>query len=326
MCQVTSQQRPVHRGFTLVELLVVIAIIALLIGILLPVLSTARRHADRAKCLSALRQLGNAYFLYGIDNKGWWPVATHFYIDNSGQPGGSAPTQREKRWHDYIGKYVISKTSVNVGGVPMESTEVNANGTSGFPQKTAATYVLEEGTIWDPVWIGTFRDRNSVLWGCPVWRRWSSTTQVNYGAHPGYSMNFFPLAPNDYLGVLNNAYFARRAYINANPAAGSLRPGNYFKQTKWTRPSERALLFDNVHGNLIIASASLAAWPYAPEKAGGLVFPTAPDLVNFSVDFNRHGKLPLGNSYNAASLNMLFCDGHADFVSARAAFKAILFR
>lgn len=54
-------------AFTLLELLVVVAVIALLMGVLLPVLGAARASARGVACVSNLRQLGQATTAYGVD-------------------------------------------------------------------------------------------------------------------------------------------------------------------------------------------------------------------------------------------------------------------
>jgi prepilin-type processing-associated H-X9-DG protein len=87
-----------RRAFTLVELLVVCGVIATLVALLLPALRVAREHAQAVRCLSNLRQIGQAIEDYAVSNKGLLPAwsAVHYYPDEP-------PFQNDPSSPDYAG-------------------------------------------------------------------------------------------------------------------------------------------------------------------------------------------------------------------------------
>jgi prepilin-type N-terminal cleavage/methylation domain-containing protein/prepilin-type processing-associated H-X9-DG protein len=202
----TTSRRLASRGFTLVELLVVIGIIAVLVSILLPAMTNARRQATSLKCLSNLRQIGQAFILYANAHKDYYPVV------RSDTPVVNDVPQnvRNNYWTDMIQPYVTS-------------------GKGNFEIRTDTEFEAM---------------RNSVLWGCPEWAGWAGSGAGYRGGvrifDNGYAMNHFPTAESNY-PTLASAMPPSSEWAVRSTA---IVVGKWYKRQEWSKPAERALIVD----------------------------------------------------------------------------------
>jgi prepilin-type processing-associated H-X9-DG protein len=274
-------------AFTLVELLVVIGIIALLISILLPALSKARKSALTIKCASALRQVGMGFQLYANEQKGWWPCALYtpasgnnYVIDDNVYDSVHRPY-----WFNFVAKYVN---------------------------------VVRAGNATSSVGIDAGEARKSVLWGCPAWQQYQ---KGSIEVQLGYGMNIWPTTAPDYpaLGTATPPSNESIVYSEGSPPTGT-----FLKQTQWTRPAERCLCADSKFW-AVESEPVPTALTYPPSIAAQVDISNSVTYTGAGqtmIDVHRHGTypshLPDGtfDPYGGAiSFNILYCDGHVSTTS-----------
>jgi prepilin-type N-terminal cleavage/methylation domain-containing protein/prepilin-type processing-associated H-X9-DG protein len=298
-------------GFTLVELLVVIGIIAVLIGILLPALSAARRSAQQVKCAACLQEIGLGFQLYSNDQKGYWPVAKMdpdllvpkplngtYWIDQDAFTG-AAEGNVQAYWYHFIASYVVA---THVGNAANRTTN-NGNDLN--------------------------QAKRSILW-CPTFEAYVGTYANN--GQTGYGMNGAPTYQPEGSG---DPPASEHALISGTV-------GRFFKQGEWTHAADRCLVADS---NFWISESQKPAGTQAapasyPQSIAMNGQPAEGNAVTYTggndqtlVALYRHGKTPSSNGTTfdkdggKVAYNMLFCDGHVgEFADGTMAYKGLRMR